>query len=64
MTHILLHALMMGVLVWGVVQLMPTLWLKLIVGIITGITYYLSGAWIMRFLEMKEVIAIVKRKKH
>lgn len=64
MLHILLHALIMGALVWGVVQLMPTLWLKLVGGIATGMAYYLLGAWIMKFQEMKEVVAILKRKKH
>ena len=42
---ILLHSLVMGGIVAIVVQFMPTLWLKLIVGVISGIIYYIAGAY-------------------
>ncbi|MBR5851392.1 MAG: lipopolysaccharide biosynthesis protein [Bacteroidaceae bacterium] len=56
----LLHSLVMGVLVHIVVYLMPTLWFKLIMGIIVGALYYIGGAYIMKFKELREVFNILK----
>lgn len=60
--HILIHALVMGVLVWGVIQIVPGNGLKLLVGISVGAAYYLLGAWLMRFQELEEVVSMVRRK--
>ena len=60
---IILHALVMGIIVAVVVHFMPTLWLKLIVGILTGIIYYISGAYVMKFPEMNELVTILKLKR-
>lgn len=60
--HILIHALVMGVLVWGVIQIVPGNGLKLLVGISVGVAYYLLGAWLMRFQELEEVVSMVRRK--
>ena len=60
---ILLHSLVMGGIVAIVVQFMPTLWLKLIVGVISGIIYYIAGAYIMKFPEMDELLTILKLRK-
>lgn len=60
---VLLHSLVMCVLVHVVVYLMPTLWLKLIVGIIVGALYYIGGAYIMKFDELEETLTILKLKK-
>lgn len=57
---ILLHSLIMGVIVGLTVYLLTSLWAKLIVGIIVGIIYYIVGAYLMKFKEMAELIAIVK----
>ena len=57
---IILHALVMGLIVAIVVHFMPTLWLKLIVGVLSGIIYYISGAYVMKFPEMDELLTILK----
>ena len=61
--HILLHSLVMGVIVFGVVCMLPKPWLKLIVGILTGMAYYIAGAYLMKFEEFDELLRILKLKK-
>lgn len=61
--HILIHALLMGAITSYVVSVASTLWLKLILGVLTGMVYYLAGAYLMKFEEMQELILILKRKK-
>mgnify|MGYP003319179151 FL=1 len=61
--HIFLHALIMGTITFYVVSVSSTLWLKLILGVLIGMTYYLLGAYLMKFEEMQELILILKRKK-
>lgn len=60
--HILLHSLVMGAITYGVVGILPNLWLKLIVGILVGVVYYIAGAYLMKFEEMQELLLIIKRK--
>ena len=60
--HILLHSLVMGAIVFGVVYMLPNLWLQLIVGILAGMAYYIAGAYLMKFEEMQELLLILKRK--
>lgn len=60
---IIAHALVMGLIVALVVHFMPTLWLKLIVGVLAGVVYYIAGAFIMKFPEMSELLAILKLKR-
>ena len=60
---LLVHSLAMGGLVVLVSHLMPTSWLKLIIGIVVGIVYYISGAYIMRFPEMDELLDILKFRR-
>lgn len=60
---VLLHSLVMCVLVHLVVYFMPTLWLKLVVGIIVGAAYYIGGAYLMKFEELDETLTIMKLKK-
>lgn len=60
---IIVHALLMGLIVAVVVHFMPTLWLKLIVGVLTGIIYYISGTYVMKFPEMDELLTILKLKR-
>lgn len=59
---ILIHSLVMGGIVAIVVHFVPTLWLKLIVGVISGIVYYIAGAYFMKFPEMNELLSILKIK--
>lgn len=60
---ILLHSLVMCVLVHLVVYFMPTLWLKLVMGIIVGATYYVGGAYLMKFEELDETLTILRIRK-
>lgn len=61
---ILVHALVMGGIVLLVVNFMSTLWLKLILGVLSGMIYYVAGAYIMKFPEMDELLTILKLKKN
>ena len=61
---IFIHSLIMWGLVLLIVHFMPTLWLKLIVGILTGIIYYIVGSYIMKFPEMNELLTILKLKRN
>ena len=60
---VLLHSLVMCVLVHLVVYFMPTLWLKLVMGIIVGATHYIGGAYLMKFEELDETLTILKLRK-
>lgn len=61
---IFIHSLIMWGLVLLIVHFMPTLWLKLIVGIIAGMVYYIVGSYIMKFPEMDELLTILKLKRN
>ena len=60
---ILFHSLVMGIIVFGVVYMLPNLWLKLIVGVLAGMAYYIAGAYLMKFEEFDELLRILKLKK-
>lgn len=60
--HILVHSLVMGVGVWCIVQLLDSLWLQLVVGILSGSVYYIVGARFLHFEELDEVISLVRKK--
>lgn len=62
MLPIILLSLSMGVLVRLVMMLMPTLWCKLLVGILTGVLYYIIMSVLFRLPEFKESINIVLRR--
>ena len=60
--HILLHSLIMGGIVLFAISFVDIMWGKLITGILVGGIYYIWGAYLMRFDELKEVLSIIKRK--
>ena len=60
---ILIHSLVMGAIVFAIVHLLPTLWMQLIVGTLAGIAYYLIGAYLMKFNELKELVSLLKQRK-
>ena len=62
LSHILIHSLVMGGIVMLVIYFIDITWVKLLVGILVGGFYYVAGAYIMRFEELKEVLSIIKRK--
>lgn len=59
---IIIHSLLMGGIVLLVTHFIEVMWGKLFIGILTGGIYYILGAYIMHFDELKEVLAIIKRK--
>ena len=60
----IVHAMVMGLIVAIVVHFLPTLWLKLIVGVLAGMIYYIAGAYLMKFPEMNELLTILKLKRN
>lgn len=60
---IIVHALVMGLIVAIVVHFLPTLWLKLIIGVLSGMIYYIAGAYVMKLPEMNELLIIMKLKR-
>ena len=61
--HILAHALVMGIGVWCIVQTCDSLWLQLSVGVVAGMVYYIAGAYLMRFEELQELLALLHKNK-
>ncbi len=61
-SHIIILSLLMWVLVMFVVNAMPTLWLGLIAGILTGATFYLVIAYIFKFEELQDALSFVLKK--
>lgn len=59
---IIIHSLLMGGIVLLVTHFIEVMWIKLFAGILIGGIYYILGAYIMHFDELKEVLAIIKRK--
>lgn len=62
LSHILIHSFVMGFIVLFIIHFIDIMWVKLLVGILVGGLYYVAGAYIMRFEELKEVLSIIKRK--
>lgn len=60
---ILLHSLIMWGLVVVIVHLLSSLWLKLIIGLLAGMVYYIVGALVLKFSEADELLKILKIKK-
>lgn len=61
--HIMLHSAVMFVIVFAIVQCVPSLWTQLLIGTIAGTIYYFIGAYLMKFDEFKELISMLKLKK-
>ena len=61
---VIIHSLAMWLLVSVIVHFMPTLWLKLIFGVLSGMVYYIVGAYLMKFPEMNELLTILKLKRN
>lgn len=63
LTHIIIHSLIMFGVVFAIMQWLPSLWLQLVIGIVVGVAYYVIGAYLMKFDELKEVMSILKLKR-
>lgn len=46
---------------WGLTQILPHLWLQLIIGGIVGTTFYLGMAYILKMEQLKDVKYLLKR---
>lgn len=62
MLPILILSLVMGVAVWFIVQMIPNMWLQLVVGVLAGAVLYIGAAVLFKFPELKELIDIARRK--
>ncbi len=58
----LLYSFSMGAVVWSVVQLVPGNMLKLTVGILSGIVYFLIVTRLTRSADLRELLSLVKTK--
>ena len=58
---LLLHSLIMGAIVLSVESCMSTETVKLLVGVATGIIYYILGAVLMNFKELEELLSIMRK---
>jgi O-antigen/teichoic acid export membrane protein len=62
----LLPTLLLSLSMWGVVYVvisyLPGTMLQLIVGIVTGIIYYIALSALFKYPELKEVYSIIRRK--
>lgn len=61
--HILVHSIVMGLIAWGVVQLLHPVWLKLLSGVLAGAAYYIAGAYMMKFDELDTLFSLIHKKK-
>lgn len=61
MAHILLNCLVMWALVSGVVHVLPTLWTRLLGGIMVGGVYYASAAYLFKFTEVDDLLHLFKK---
>lgn len=58
---LLLHSLTMGVVILVIVFFTPTIPLKLILGVLAGMIYYIGGAIMMKFEELMGIISILRK---
>ena len=55
---VFLHAAIMGGIIYVCVGLFPSLWLKLILGCIIGVVYYIGVAYCFKLPELKELYSL------
>ena len=56
-------SLVMSVIVWGSVSFVSNNLLKLVIGVLVGVVFYLAIAKIFRMDELDDLISLVKSKK-
>lgn len=59
---IMAYSFSMGVLVWGVVQILPSDWSRLLVGIPIGIIYFFAIAYLTGSKDLEEFRAFIRGK--
>ncbi len=60
----LAYSLTTGALVYGIVNILPGLWLQLVIGITFGILFFLSITKITHSRDLREAIAFIKEARH
>ena len=55
-------SVVMGVIVWLTIHFIPSLWVKLAVGILEGVAVYLVGSVVFRFEELSQLVSLIKEK--
>lgn len=56
----LFYSFSMCVLVWGVTQMIPSMWLRIVVGVPLGIAYYLGISKLFKSQELDYVMMLIK----
>ena len=56
----LIYTFSMGILVWSVTQMIPSMWLRILVGIPLGIIYYVGISKLMKSQELDYLIVLIK----
>ncbi|MDE5674958.1 MAG: hypothetical protein K2I44_06415, partial [Muribaculaceae bacterium] len=59
----LIYSLSMGAIVWTIVQILPNDILRLSIGIIAGILYFLVVTKLTRSADLRELLSFVKISK-
>ena len=57
----LLYSFSMGIIVWISTQFISSLYLQIIVGILVGVTYYITISWINKSTELDYIILLLKQ---
>jgi len=57
---ILIHALIMGGIILLILGFISSMWLKLIIGFIIGLIYYVGGAFMLNMSELHQILNLVK----
>lgn len=58
----LIYSFSMGVFVWVIVQLLPNYSLRLLVGILAGIGYFIAVTKLTRSADLRELLSFIKSK--
>ena len=56
----LIYTFSMGILVWSVTQMIPSMWLRIGVGIPLGIVYYLGISKLFKSQELDYAVLLIK----
>ena len=57
----LFYSFSMGIIVWICTQFISSLYLQIIVGILVGVTYYITISWINKSSELDYIILLLKQ---
>lgn len=58
---IFIHSMIMGIMILIPVYYIGALWMKLIIGFLVGIVYYIAGAVLLKMPELFEIFTLIRR---